>query len=58
MYTEEKTDHLQTMWGKGEMALLLRVLATLPEDLGFILSTHMTAHDHLELQHQVIQCPL
>lgn len=29
------------------MAWLVKALRVLPEDLGFILSTHMTAHNHL-----------
>lgn len=38
----------------GELAQPLR--AALPEDLGFIPSTHKAAHKHLEFQFQGIQC--
>lgn len=31
----------------GEMVQWLRVLATLLEDLGFVLSTQMAVHNHL-----------
>jgi hypothetical protein len=36
-------------WGReaGEMAMGLRALAALPEDLGLILSIHKAAHHHL-----------
>jgi hypothetical protein len=33
--------------GAGDMALWLRAVAVLPEDLGSILSTHMAAHNDL-----------
>lgn len=33
--------------GNGEMALRLRALVALVEDLGLIPNTHMMAHNHL-----------
>jgi hypothetical protein len=36
------------------MAQWLRALALLPEDSGLIPSTHMMAHNHLQLQFQEI----
>jgi hypothetical protein len=33
--------------GAGEMAQWLRALASLPEDLGLIPSTHIRVHNHL-----------
>jgi hypothetical protein len=36
----------------GKVAQWLRALATLPEDLGLILSTHVAAQNHIELQFQ------
>ena len=32
--------------------------ATLPEDMGSILSTHIATNNHLQLQFQGISCPL
>jgi hypothetical protein len=40
-----------------EMAQWLGALAALPEDLSSVPSTHMTAHNHLQLQFQGIQHP-
>lgn len=42
----------------GEMAHSLRALAALTKDLGSVLSTHMAAHSHLDLQFQGRQHPL
>jgi hypothetical protein len=33
-----------------ERSFVVKALATLPEDKGSIPSTHMAAHNHLELQ--------
>lgn len=39
---------------------MLRVTSTAahPEDLGSVISTHMAAHESLQLQFQGIRCPL
>ena len=47
----------KSVW-TGGMAPLLRALVLLAEDLGLILSTHMTTHNHLELQFRGIWHPL
>lgn len=39
------------------MAQGLRALDAVAEDLVSILSTHMMANNHLQLQFQAIQCP-
>jgi hypothetical protein len=46
------TKHHKT--GAGEMAQRLKALAALPEDPGSIPSTHMVAHNCLQLQFQGI----
>ena len=38
----------------GEMAQQLRAFTVLAEDLGFVSSTHIMAHNHLQLQFQEI----
>lgn len=57
----------QGLWkddsGSGEMALaperwLSGTLAALTQDLGWLLSTHTAAYNHLKLQSLGIQCPL
>lgn len=42
----------------GEMSLCLRVLAALPKDLSWILSTHPTTHNYLYLPVLGIEHPL
>lgn len=42
----------ETKLGSGAMAWQLGALDALAEDLGSILRTHMTAHNHLKLQLQ------
>jgi hypothetical protein len=37
---------------------VLKALVALPEGPGLVPSTHMAAHNHLQLQLQGIQCPL
>lgn len=39
--------NLNSKLGAGELAQRLAVLTALPEDLGFILSSPVGAHDHL-----------
>jgi hypothetical protein len=39
------------------MAQWVRALIALPENRGALRSTHMAAHDHLELQFPGIRCP-
>ena len=43
--------------GAVEMAQWVRALIALPENRGALRSTHMAAHDHLELQFPGIRCP-
>ena len=45
--TKQKKKTKKTRGQAVEMAQWLRAPATLPEDLGSILNTHMTAHNHL-----------
>lgn len=35
------------IWGAGEIAQHLQVLAFIPEDSGLVASTHLLAHNHL-----------
>lgn len=39
--------NLKSKLGAGELTQRLTVLTALPEDLGFILSSPVGAHDHL-----------
>lgn len=44
--------------GAEELAQQLRVPVVLAEDLGFVPSIHMVAHNHLKLQFQVPRNPV
>jgi hypothetical protein len=44
--------------GDGELALKLRALAVLPDNLSLVPSIHMLAHKYLQLQFCGIQFPL
>lgn len=54
----EKKEKWELNQGAGETAHLLKALASLPEDQGWVPSTEMVAHNHLYLHVQQILWPL